>query len=186
MVLDLTLGLFNFGLCLSLIAWLWELICPLQTSQCFYFCKTKVLAYLQGFFIYSLFHLNYSIFSSVQHFIAGFLGGSDGEESVCNARGLGLISRSGRSPEERNGNPFPCSCLENPHGQRSLEGYSPWHFISNCPELMGILFYILNSSLPINKVSALLNSFTNDIKPFKENLLIQTLNNYSSCIYLFQ
>ena len=23
-------------------------------------------------------------------------------------------------------NPFQYSCLENPHGQRSLEGYSPW------------------------------------------------------------
>ena len=25
-----------------------------------------------------------------------------------------------------NGNPLQYSCLENPHGQRSLEGYSPW------------------------------------------------------------
>ena len=24
------------------------------------------------------------------------------------------------------GDPFQCSCLENPHGQRSLAGYSPW------------------------------------------------------------
>ena len=24
------------------------------------------------------------------------------------------------------GNPLEYSCLENPHGQRSLEGYSPW------------------------------------------------------------
>ena len=23
-------------------------------------------------------------------------------------------------------NPLECSCLENPHGQRSLVGYSPW------------------------------------------------------------
>ena len=27
---------------------------------------------------------------------------------------------------EGNGNPLQCSCLENPHGQRSLSGYSPW------------------------------------------------------------
>ena len=26
----------------------------------------------------------------------------------------------------RHGNPLQCSCLENPHGQRSLVGYSPW------------------------------------------------------------
>ena len=27
---------------------------------------------------------------------------------------------------EGNANPLQYSCLENPHGQRSLEGYSPW------------------------------------------------------------
>ena len=30
------------------------------------------------------------------------------------------------SLEEGNGNPLQYSCLENPHGQRSLVGYSPW------------------------------------------------------------
>ena len=30
------------------------------------------------------------------------------------------------SPGEGNGNPLKYSCLENPHGQRSLVGYSPW------------------------------------------------------------
>ena len=33
----------------------------------------------------------------------GFLGGSNGKESVCNAGGPGLIAGSGRSPEEGNG-----------------------------------------------------------------------------------
>ena len=32
----------------------------------------------------------------------------------------------GRSPGGRHGNPLQYSCLENPHGQRSLAGYSPW------------------------------------------------------------
>ena len=32
---------------------------------------------------------------------------------------------SGRSPGEGHGNPLQYSCLENPHGQRSLVGYSP-------------------------------------------------------------
>ena len=27
---------------------------------------------------------------------------------------------------EGHGNPLQYSCLENPHGQKSLEGYSPW------------------------------------------------------------
>ena len=32
----------------------------------------------------------------------------------------------GRSPGGGHGTPLQCSCLENPHGQRSLVGYSPW------------------------------------------------------------
>ena len=36
------------------------------------------------------------------------------------------IPGSGRSPEEGHGNPLQYSCLENPHGQKSLAGYSPW------------------------------------------------------------
>ena len=28
--------------------------------------------------------------------------------------------------EEGSGNPLQDSCLENPHGQRTLVGYSPW------------------------------------------------------------
>ena len=37
----------------------------------------------------------------------------------------------GRSPGGGHGNPLQYSCLENPHGQRSLAGYSPW----DCKEL---------------------------------------------------
>ena len=29
-------------------------------------------------------------------------------------------------PGRGHGNPLQCSCLENPHEQRSLVGYSPW------------------------------------------------------------
>ena len=52
--------------------------------------------------------------------------GSDGKESACNAGDMGSIPGWGRSPGERNGNPLQYSCLDNPHGQRSLVGYSPW------------------------------------------------------------
>ena len=41
-------------------------------------------------------------------------------------RDMGLISGSGRSPRGGHGNPVQYSCLENLHGQRSLEGYSTW------------------------------------------------------------
>ena len=56
----------------------------------------------------------------------GFPCGADGKESTCNVGDLGMIPRLGRSPGGRHGNPLQYSCLENPHGQRSLVGYSPW------------------------------------------------------------
>ena len=44
---------------------------------------------------------------------------------LCLSPGLG------RSPGRGHGNPLQYSCLENPHGQRSLAGYSP----CGCEEL---------------------------------------------------
>ena len=43
-----------------------------------------------------------------------FLGGSDRQESACNAGDPGSIPESGRSPREGHGNPLQYSCLENP------------------------------------------------------------------------
>ena len=39
---------------------------------------------------------------------------------------LDLILGLGRSPGGGHGNPLQYSCLENPHGQRSLVSYCPW------------------------------------------------------------
>ena len=61
----------------------------------------------------------------------GLPGGSDSKESTHNARDLGLIPGLGRSPGGGHVNPRQYSCLENPHRQGSLEGYSPW----GCKEL---------------------------------------------------
>ena len=41
-------------------------------------------------------------------------------------RDLGLIPGLGRSSGGGHGTPLQYSCLENPHGQRGLAGYSPW------------------------------------------------------------
>ena len=57
--------------------------------------------------------------------LLGFPGGSDGKESTCNVRDLGLIPGLGRSPGGGRDNLLQDSCLENPHGQRSLVGYNP-------------------------------------------------------------
>ena len=61
----------------------------------------------------------------------GFPGGSVGKEFTYNARDLGLVPGSERSHGEGHGNPFQYSCLENPHGQKSLVGCSLW----GCKEL---------------------------------------------------
>ena len=55
----------------------------------------------------------------------GFPGGSASKEPTCNVGDLGSIPGLERSPGEGHGNPLQYSCLENPHAQRSLEGYSP-------------------------------------------------------------
>ena len=55
-----------------------------------------------------------------------FPGGSDDKEPACHAGDLGLIPGLGRSPGGGHGNPLQCSCLENPHGQKNLAGYSLW------------------------------------------------------------
>ena len=56
----------------------------------------------------------------------GFLRGSVGKESACNAGDLGLISALERSPGGGHDNPLRYSCLENPCGQRSPAGYGAW------------------------------------------------------------
>ena len=54
-----------------------------------------------------------------------FPDGSDGKESTFNVGDLGSTPGLGRSPGGGHGNPLQNSSLENPHGQRSLAGYSP-------------------------------------------------------------
>ena len=56
----------------------------------------------------------------------GFPDGSDSKESAGNVGDLGLIPWLGRPPGRGHGKPLQYSCLENPHGQRSLAGYTPW------------------------------------------------------------
>ena len=58
----------------------------------------------------------------------GFPGGTKGKEPACQCRRhkrCGFDPGAGRSPEGGHGNPSQYSCLENPHGQRSLVGNSP-------------------------------------------------------------
>ena len=54
-----------------------------------------------------------------------FPGGASGKNLPASAgdiRAAGLIPELGKSPGGGHGNPFQYSCLENPHGERSLAG----------------------------------------------------------------
>ena len=81
-----------------------------------YYCTTFISVYIKiSIFIYQW-----------PGILQGFTGGEVVKNPPANAGDVGLIPGSGRSPGERNGNPLQYSCLENPHGQRGLVGYSPW------------------------------------------------------------
>ena len=66
------------------------------------------------------------LFCILLHQYKGFPGSSVGKDSACNAGDPGLIPGLRRSSGGEHVNPFLYSCLENPHAQRSLAGYSPW------------------------------------------------------------
>ena len=72
-----------------------------------------------------LIQISFSIYRGI-HWNLGFPGGLDGKKSTCNVGDVGLIPGLGRSSGAGNGNPLQFSCLENPHGQQSLAGCSPW------------------------------------------------------------
>ena len=68
-----------------------------------------------------------------------------------------------RSPGWGNGNPLQYSCLEKLHGQRSLEGYSPWgHRVGHdwatehtaCQRLKGDILSLLTSSQELVEVES--------------------------------
>ena len=82
----------------------------------------------QGFFFFN----SLWIFSFL-----GFPGGSDGEESACNAGDQRSIPELGRIPWRRKRLPTPVFLPGESHRQRSLAVYSPWgHKESDTTELL--------------------------------------------------
>ena len=78
------------------------------------------LSFHCSFPLFSLLHIifdtvsrNWNQLTELTH-LPSFLCSSVGKECAYNARDLGTIVGSGKSPGEGNGNPFQYSCLENP------------------------------------------------------------------------
>ena len=114
----------------------------------FFYLKKIILATLQGFQDLSsstrdqtqalgnesmgsqtLDHLRIPSPSSSEDFPSG----------LGNVGDLGLIPGLGKSPGEGHGNPLQYSCLESPHGQRSLEGGRLFIFLHSAHHLTGCI-----------------------------------------------
>ena len=85
----------------------------------------------------------------------GFPGDSDDKESARNVEDLGSIPGLGRSPGGGYGNPLQYSCLENPHGQRSLAAYVHGVAESATTEQLSTAFIHLNQK-HLQRVSSVL------------------------------
>ena len=67
------------------------------------------------------------IYNNIYVLYMGFPSGSMVKNPPANAEEISLITGSRRFPGGEHGNPLQYSCLENPHGERSLVGYSPYY-----------------------------------------------------------
>ena len=78
---------------------------------------------------------------------------------------VGSIPGWERSPGGGHGNPLQCSCLENPHGWRSLVGYSPWgHKESDTTEHTDSVCLINTTCVPKSEADLKLSSVTSSLK----------------------
>ena len=91
-----------------------------------------IYVYTYTYYIYILIYIFLTLLSELP--LRGFLGGSAGKESACNAGDLDSIPGLGRCPGERKGYPLQYSGLENPmdrivHGAaKSRTRLSNFHF----------------------------------------------------------
>ena len=97
--------------------------CSMANSNCCFLTCIQVSQQPGSMIWYSHVFKNFLQVFVVIHTVTG---DSEGKEFTCNAGDPVSIPGSGRSPGEGHGNPLQYPCLENPHGQRSLVGYSPW------------------------------------------------------------
>ena len=96
--------------------------------------------------------------------ILGFPGDSEGKESAWSVGYQCSVPGLGKPPGGGHGDPHQYSSLENPHGQRSLVGYSPWSRKES--HMTEQYVYILNICNPVCQV--LLNFLKKYMFAFQE------------------
>ena len=62
----------------------------------------------------------------LSHWLSWWLSGKEFSNEFFHCRGFGFNPWVGKIPWRRKWQPIPIFLLGKPHGQRSLEGYSPW------------------------------------------------------------
>ena len=81
------------------------------------------------------FHLQSTKYNTHWYIYMGFPVVKNLPANTGDIRDMGSVPGSGRSPGGGHGNPLQYFCLENPQGQSSPTGYSPWgHKESDVPE----------------------------------------------------
>ena len=104
---------------------------------------------------------------------------SGGSETTWNVGDLGSIPGLGRSPGGGHGNPLQYCCLENPHGQKSLLGYTPWgHAEFATTEQLSTHIHHLSNNY-ISYLSALSRFFKKTILKFIQNEKSQQITKYN-------
>ena len=102
--------------------------------------------------------------------LKSFPGGSDGEESACNAGDLGSIPRMGRIPGEGNGYPLQYSCLENSMERGARQStYCPW----DCKEW--------GKTVPFTFIDTRIAKNINGIKKSMKHTYIRLINVQQRC-----
>ena len=102
--------------------WLWS---PLDLSSA---CVQYNLEHVRNLWLCSAFLCLFYIYMIYISYIYGLprRGQWNLPANAGDVSDKGLIPGSGRSPGGGHGNPLQYFCLENPHEQRSLVGYSPY------------------------------------------------------------
>ena len=94
-----------------------------HTSPCLKYTPASCIPFI---YLFQILLGNNYFFKSICFTLCLYNVYSAGKESTCNAGDRSSIPGLGRSPGGGHGNLLQYSCLENPHGQRSPAGYSPW------------------------------------------------------------
>ena len=97
----------------------------INCDECFTEASPVEIFETQHLFLYNKYSIPSGYKTNIFYYCK-FPGGSAGKTSTCDVGDLGSLHGLGRSPRKGIGYPLQYSGMENPHGQRSLVGYTPW------------------------------------------------------------